>query len=395
MAVVYDDIFGLQCGATCIIVGETTFGEERKMNIKLVKLTYEYKQQLTDMMDEWLAVEQDFSPYSIRKCDYHDFNNYLENLELKEARDGLVPDSTFFCLDLDRNIFVGAVNIRHYLNERLSKSGGHIGDGIRPSERRKGYATAMIGLALDECRKLGINKVLMTCNKTNVGSAKSIMNNGGVFESEFEEDGEVEQRYWITLKEESTEGGQLSIRIAQVEDAKDLLAIYAPYVRETAITFEYDVPTIEEFAMRIAHTLEHYPYIVAECDGEIVGYAYAGPLHERPAYDWAVETSIYVKQDRKGRGIGRALYDTLEAQLRRQHIVNVNACIASPAAEDVHLTKASILFHEKLGYQMVGEFHKCGYKFDTWYNMVWMEKMIGEHTVPQPGVIWFSQLPEA
>lgn len=89
------------------------------MNIKLVKLTHEYKQQLTDMMDEWMAVEQDFSPYAIRKSDYHDFDNYLENLELKEARDGLVPDSTFFCLDLDRNIFVGAVNIRHYLNENL------------------------------------------------------------------------------------------------------------------------------------------------------------------------------------------------------------------------------------------------------------------------------------
>ena len=365
------------------------------MNIKLVKLTHEYKQQLTDMMDEWLAVEQDFSPYAIRKSDYHDFDNYLENLELKEARDGLVPDSTFFCLDLDRNIFVGAVNIRHYLNENLCKSGGHIGDGIRPSERRKGYATAMIGLALEECRKLGINKVLMTCDKTNIGSAKSIMNNGGVLKSEFEENGEIEQRYWITLYEEPVESGRLSIQVAQIADAKKLLAIYAPYVRETAITFEYEVPTIEEFAVRIAHTLERYPYLVAKYNGEIVGYAYAGPLHERPAYDWAVETSIYVKHDKKGQKIGRALYDALEVQLHRQNIVNVNACIASPAIEDAHLTRDSILFHEKLGYHMVGEFHQCGYKFDTWYNMVWMEKMIGEHKVPQPQVIWFSQLPEA
>lgn len=95
--------------------------------------------------------------------------------------------------------FVGAVNIRHYLNESLYKSGGHIGDGIRPSERRKGYATAMIDLALEKCKELGINKVLMTCDKTNIGSAKSIINNGGVLESEFEEDGVVEQRYWITL----------------------------------------------------------------------------------------------------------------------------------------------------------------------------------------------------
>jgi predicted acetyltransferase/ribosomal protein S18 acetylase RimI-like enzyme len=383
---------GLQCGDACIIVGENTFGEQGIMNIKLVKLTYEYKQQLTDMMDEWLAVEQDVSPYAIFKNDYHDFDNYLENLELKEARDGLVPDSTFFCLDFERNIFVGAVNIRHYLNEKLSKSGGHIGDGIRPSERRKGYATAMIGLALEECRKLGINKILMTCDKTNIGSAKSIMNNGGVLESEFEENGKIEQRYWIALYEKPAESGRLHIRAAQIADAKKLLAIYAPYVRETAITFEYEVPTVEEFAARIAHTLDRYPYLVAEYDGEIVGYAYAGPLHERPAYDWAVETSIYIRQYRKGQGIGRTLYDALEEQLRRQNIVNVNACIASPVVEDMHLTKASILFHEKLGYQMVGEFHQCGYKFDTWYNMVWMEKMIGKHSVPQPQVIWFSQL---
>ena len=93
------------------------------MNIKLVKLSYEYKQQLFDMMDEWLAVEQDFSPYMIRRNDYHDFDYYLENLEIKEEINGRVPDSTFFCLDVDRNIFVGAINIRHYLNESLLLTG--------------------------------------------------------------------------------------------------------------------------------------------------------------------------------------------------------------------------------------------------------------------------------
>ena len=169
------------------------------MNMKLVKLSYEYKQQLFDMMDEWLLVEQDFSPYMIRRNDYHDFDYYLANLEIKKEQDGRVPDSTFFCLDTDRNIFVGAINIRHYLNEELLYTGGHIGDGIRPSERRKGYATAMIGLGLEECRKLGITKVLMTCDKDNIGSARSIMNNGGVLENEVMEDGVLEQRYWITL----------------------------------------------------------------------------------------------------------------------------------------------------------------------------------------------------
>ncbi len=169
------------------------------MNIKLVKLSYEYKQQLINMMDEWLSEEQDFSPYMIRRNDYHDFDYYLENLEIKKETDGRVPDSTFFCLDIDRNIFVGAINIRHYLNEDLLYTGGHIGDGIRPSERRKGYATAMIKLGLEECRKLGITNVLMVCDKDNIGSAKSIINNGGILENEVLEDGVIEQRYWITL----------------------------------------------------------------------------------------------------------------------------------------------------------------------------------------------------
>lgn len=170
------------------------------MNIRLVKLSPEYKEQLFDMMDEWLSIEQSFSPYVIRKNDYHDFDYYLEHLETKEFDGKHVPDSTFFCLDMDRNIFVGAVNIRHYLTDSLLFTGGHIGDGIRPSERRKGYATAMISLALEECRKLGIKKVLMTCDKDNIGSAKSIIKNGGILENEvINEDGVPEQRYWIDL----------------------------------------------------------------------------------------------------------------------------------------------------------------------------------------------------
>ena len=106
------------------------------MNIKLVKLTPAYRPQLEDMMGEWLASEQSFSPYAIRKNDYHDFDRYLSQLERTKEESGRVPDSVFFCLDLDRDIFVGAVNIRHYLNEDLLQCGGHIGDGIRPSERR-------------------------------------------------------------------------------------------------------------------------------------------------------------------------------------------------------------------------------------------------------------------
>ena len=178
------------------------------MGLKLIKLTKEYEQELIEMIDEWRADQElnhtDRSPWAIFKNDPGDFDRYLEELELKEEKNGRVPDSVFFLLDEDRNRLLGAVNIRHYLNDSLLKSGGHIGDGIRPSERRKGYATEMIRMALEECRKLGIKKVLMTCDKSNIGSAKSIIRNGGVLENEFlNEEGEIEQRYWITLSEDN------------------------------------------------------------------------------------------------------------------------------------------------------------------------------------------------
>ena len=110
-----------------------------------------------------------------------------------------MPDSTYFALDEERNIFVGAVNIRHHLNERLLLNGGHIGDGVRPSERRKGYGTQMVALALEKCRELGIEKVLMVCDRENIASAKTIIKNGGVLENEVEVEGTMEQRYWIDL----------------------------------------------------------------------------------------------------------------------------------------------------------------------------------------------------
>ncbi len=174
------------------------------MNIELVRLSSEYREQLFEMLTEWkndiMVNHTNMSPRKIWINDFHDFDNYLKNLDTKEeTTNGWVPDTTLFCLDKDRNIFVGAVNIRHYLNDKLLKTGGHIGDGIRPSERRKGYATAMIALALDECKKLGINKVLICCDKNNIASAKTIISNGGVLENEVEEDGHIEQRYWIQL----------------------------------------------------------------------------------------------------------------------------------------------------------------------------------------------------
>ena len=175
----------------------------------------------------------------------------------------------------------------------------------------------------------------------------------------------------------------ITIRTATVSDAQALLNIYAPYVEHTAITFEYDIPSVEEFASRIKHTLQKYPYLIAERNGKLLGYAYAGPFHERPAYDWAVETSIYVDQNIRHQGIGRKLHDALEEALRSQGILNMNACIAYPSEEDEYLDRNSMKFHTHMGYRLVGEFYQCGYKFHRWYNMVWMEKLIGEHLTDQ------------
>lgn len=170
------------------------------------------------------------------------------------------------------------------------------------------------------------------------------------------------------------------IRIARQEDAKRLLEIYAYYVENTAITFEYEVPSLEDFRGRIRHTLERYPYLVEENeDGQIIGYVYAGAFKERAAYDWAVETSIYVDREERRRGSGRRLYAALEKVLLLQGICNAEACIAAPRGEDPFLTAGSIRFHRHLGYRMVGHFEKCAYKFDRWYDMVWMERLIGDH----------------
>lgn len=174
--------------------------------------------------------------------------------------------------------------------------------------------------------------------------------------------------------------GEVKIRTVIGQDAAELVRIYAPYVLNTAVTFEYDVPTVEEFAERIRRIKLKYPYLAAESDGEILGYAYAGPFKERAAYDRSVETSIYVKDGHKGCGIGRKLYDALEGALKEQGILNLYACIAYPEREDSFLTKDSVAFHEKMGYQTVGRFHRCGYKFGRWYDMVWMEKFIGTHS---------------
>ena len=187
----------------------------------------------------------------------------------------------------------------------------------------------------------------------------------------------------------------VTIRPAVPEDAPALLAIYAPYVRETAVTFEYEIPSPEEFAGRIRRTLERYPYLTAQSGGEVLGYACAGAFKERAAYDWSVETTIYLRRDSLGQGVGKALYTALEAVAKAQHIRCLYACIGVPRGADPYLTDNSRQFHAHLGYRQVGEFQACGYKFGRWYDMVWMEKWLAPgESAPQP-VIPFPQLDRA
>lgn len=175
------------------------------------------------------------------------------------------------------------------------------------------------------------------------------------------------------------------IRPAVTADAKDLLEIYAPYVLTTPITFEVSVPTLADFQNRIETIRSKFPYFVAVSGNKIVGYTYASSFKGRAAYDWSVETSIYVADTCRGKGIGQQLYQALEDALKKQHIHNVCACITYP-------NNASISFHESFGFETVAHFHKSGYKFDSWHDMIWMEKFICEHEDKPPAFIPYPEL---
>ena len=158
---------------------------------------------------------------------------------------------------------------------------------------------------------------------------------------------------------------EITIRPVTEADAEKLLSIYAPYVTDTFVTYEYTVPTVEEFRERIRNTLQAYPYFAAVENGRIIGYAYASAFHPRRAYLWSAER--------------------LEETLKQQNVQNVNACIAYPNPQ-------SIAFHEKMGYRAVGKFTDCAYKLEQWLGMIWMEKMLGAHENPPKEFIPYPEI---
>ena len=175
------------------------------------------------------------------------------------------------------------------------------------------------------------------------------------------------------------------IRIATPDDAAGVLAIYAPFVADTTVTFECAVPSEGDMRARIAHVLERYPYLVAEDEaGQVAGYAYASKFRPREAYAWAVETSIYLRNDARGSGLSKRLYATLERLLAAQGFTSMMACITIP-------NQASVSFHGKCGFEPVGSFSKCGYKHGAWLDVAWMEKHIAEHASEPAPPVPFSE----
>jgi phosphinothricin acetyltransferase len=168
------------------------------------------------------------------------------------------------------------------------------------------------------------------------------------------------------------------IRLAHEQDGAGIAAIYAPIVASSPISFETVPPTPEEIARRVRETLIKYPWLVYDEAGEIAGYAYAGAHRARAAYQWSVETSVYVGERFRRRGIGQQLYATLFQILAAQGYVNAYAGITLP-------NPPSVALHEAMGFTPLGVYRKIGYKIDAWYDVGWWERALGNHpSVPSP-----------
>ncbi len=182
------------------------------------------------------------------------------------------------------------------------------------------------------------------------------------------------------------------LRCASPSDAEALLAVYAPYVRDTAVTFEYEVPGPEEFRRRILVTAEKYPYFCLEAEGTVRGYAYASPFRSRKAYQWVAETSVYLAPEARKRGWGKLLCQALEEACRAMGLCSLYACITVPRGEDPFVIADSAEFHAHLGYRELARFPGSGSKFGRWYDTVIMEKVLNERRPDMPEPIRYPLL---
>ena len=165
------------------------------------------------------------------------------------------------------------------------------------------------------------------------------------------------------------------IRLAKEADIPQILEIYAPYVLNTAVSFEYTVPTLEEFTLRFLDITRQFPWLIWEENGKILGYAYGSLPFGRAAYHWVAASSIYLAPQAQRKGIGRKLYNALEAILAEQGYRKTYAIITSD-------NPGSLRFHEKMGFRFLARFADCGIKFSKLYSVVWMEKDLNSGEIP-------------
>lgn len=165
-------------------------------------------------------------------------------------------------------------------------------------------------------------------------------------------------------------GSPAMIRRATADDAAACLEVYAPYVRATTVTFETEVPTTEDFAGRISRALARYDWLVAEHDGRVAGYAYAGPVKERAAYDWSCEVSVYVHPDARGSGLGRALYSELFDRLGAAGFRRLLAIVTLP-------NEPSMALHRAMGFREAGRLERIGFKHGRWLDVGWLQADLG------------------
>lgn len=175
----------------------------------------------------------------------------------------------------------------------------------------------------------------------------------------------------------------IKLRVARGEDAEGILAIFAPYVGEANVTFDYEVDEAEIFCRQIEELLDEYPWLVAEDDGKVIGYAYAKQHRERTAYQWCAESTVFFHQDYQGQGIAKELYEALLQVLTKQNYINLYAGIAQP-------NEGSTMFHVKMGFTPVGVYKKVGFKNDQWYDVLWVHRILVKHPTPPQPVVKFS-----
>lgn len=178
---------------------------------------------------------------------------------------------------------------------------------------------------------------------------------------------------------------EIIIRPIELSDAETVLEIYKPYIEKTNITFEYTVPELCEWKERIKVITQQFPWLVAEFNGQIVGYAYATKHRDRIAYSWCCESSVYISENFQGKGLAKVLYEKLFEILKLQGYINIYAILTSPNPK-------SEKFHEVFGFTDIGRFHKAGFKFNEWHNTRWMQLHLAAHEIPPGEIMPFSEL---